>query len=99
MTLNLRFILLLGLLLALFLGGISLLNSTHRTEMSRTILAAQHERGRLLDEVVGLVGYPLSQFTRDYSLWDEMATFVAKPDPEWARINIDPGLNTFRLRA
>jgi signal transduction histidine kinase len=99
MTLKLRFILLIGLLLALFLGGVYLLNSTHRAETSRVVQAAQQERSRLLDEVLSLVGYPLNQFTRDYSLWDEMANFVAHPNPKWADININASLESFRLRA
>jgi signal transduction histidine kinase len=99
MTLNLRFVLLLGFLFALFLGGVALLTTTHNAETSRAIAAAQEERSRLLDEIVSLISYPLDQFTRDYSLWDEMAAFVENPTDEWARINIHASLDTFRLRA
>ncbi len=99
MTLNLRFILLLGFLLSLFLGGVALLVTTHTAETSRALSAAQEERSQLLDETISLVSYPLDQFTRDYSLWDEMAAFVKNPTDEWARINIQTSLATFRLRA
>jgi signal transduction histidine kinase len=99
MTLNLRFILLLGLLFSLFLGGVFLLTSTHRAETAEAVLSAQQERSRLLDEIVALVGYPLSQFTRDYSLWDEMVDFVENPTDDWARINIQASIDTFRLHA
>jgi signal transduction histidine kinase len=99
MTLNLRFILLLGLLFALFLGGLGLLKSSQKAEAAETVLAAQRERSRLLDEIIALVGYPLSQFTRDYSLWDEMVQFVEKPTDDWARINLQASIDTFRLRA
>jgi signal transduction histidine kinase len=99
MTLNLRFTLLIGLLLALFLGGVGLLTSTQRAETARTAEVAQQERSQLLDEIISLVGYPLAQFTRDYSLWDEMADFLKDPSGEWARINIDASVDTFHLRA
>ncbi len=99
MTLQLRFTLLLGLLLVLFLAGVQILRSTHRAETLEAIEASLQERSRLLDEVVHLLEYPLDQFTRDYSQWDEMARFVVAPEPAWAAINIDASLETFRLRA
>jgi signal transduction histidine kinase len=99
MTLQLRFTLLLGLLLAMFLAGVHVLRSTHRAETLHAIETERQERSRALDELIGLLEYPLDQFTRDYSQWDEMVRFVAAPDPGWATVNIDASLDTFRLRA
>ncbi|MFT3784045.1 MAG: CHASE4 domain-containing protein [Nibricoccus sp.] len=43
--------------------------------------------------------YPLNQFATDYSLWDELVEFLKHPTSEWAKINIDASLTSFRLTA
>jgi signal transduction histidine kinase len=57
------------------------------------------ERQEQLDDEVTEQSHELGLFVKDYSLWDEMAGFVASLDPEWARLNIDEVLESFRVSA
>ena len=47
------------------------------------------------EKLVALKGQPLQYFANDYSFWDDMVDFIAKPDKEWAQDNLDTGLDTF----
>ncbi len=97
MKLNTRFAVLLGLLSAVLLGGVLLLTRAHRGQMRQATLLLQREQAQQLDKLLALTAYPLQQFTRDYSLWDEMVHFVREPEPDWARINLETSVDTFRL--
>ncbi len=60
-------------------------------------IAAGYEKTKRFhfEKLVALKGQPLQYFANDYSFWDDMVDFVAKPDKEWAGDNLDTGLDTF----
>lgn len=99
MKLKTRLVLLLLLMTLASLAGLAMLQAIHRAEEKEAFAYKLLEREDLCSQVVPLLEYPIDQFVRDYSQWDELVQFVAKPDPEWARINIDNSLTTFRLTA
>lgn len=99
MTLKVRFAFLFALLLAALLCGLFLLRKTHEREASKLITDAREEHTRLLEEVLALTAYPLDQFVRDYSQWDDMVRFTEAPDATWAKVNIEASLTPFRLHA
>jgi signal transduction histidine kinase len=71
------------------------LGIAHRAEGRRMVAELQQERSDLLDRVVALTGQSLQSFANDYSLWDEMVTFVQTGDQAWAGINIEASLANF----
>ncbi|PTY06294.1 hypothetical protein DB347_12725 [Opitutaceae bacterium EW11] len=97
MKLNVRFALLISALLAALIGSILLLNAAHESQTKRSVDTLVREQSRQLDQLLLLTGYPLQQFARDYSLWDDMVTFVSDPKPDWAKVNIDSSIDTFHL--
>lgn len=99
MKLKTRLVLLLSLMLLASLAGMLVLQAIHRAEEKESFAYKLLERADLASQVVPLLEYPIDQFVRDYSQWDEFVHFIAKPDPEWARVNIDNSLTTFRLTA
>lgn len=60
-------------------------------------IAAAYEKSKRFhfEKLIALKGQPLQYFANDYSFWDDMVDFVAKPDREWAKDNLDTGLDTF----
>lgn len=99
MTIRARIVLLLLSLLALFGLSAAGLRFSHRAETSSMVASLRDERSALLDRLLALTGESLQNFTKDYSLWDEMVNFVRTGDPAWAAINIDPSLTSFDAQA
>lgn len=91
--------------LAFLLGGVICLTITALIVLQRiqsqAMAALQaseaYERSKTLEEMVTLSSRPLLDFTADYANWDDMVRFVAAPKPRWARINLDPTLESFEL--
>lgn len=74
----------------------------HLGQMNETAaLAANYtdERQEQLDDEVTEQSHELGLFVEDYSKWDEMVGFVGSLDPEWARLNIDEVMASFRVSA
>lgn len=95
MTIRTRLVLLLLCLVAVFGLSAAGLRLTHRAEAERILQSLRAERSDLLDRLLALTGQSLLSFANDYSLWDEMVTFVQTGDPAWAAINIEPSLASF----
>lgn len=99
MTLKVRFFILFALMLAAMAGGMLVLQGLHKLEEADAVAGAKQDNARLLERVLPLMEYPIQQFAQDYSMWDEMVAFLKTHDPEWARINLDASLATFKLDA
>jgi len=99
MTIRTRFILLIGGLLAAFTTGALLLRHSHREEAEAVLESLRRERSDLLDRHLHLAGQPLRTFAEDYGQWDEMTAFVARPDPAWAKVNLEASLANFQAHA
>lgn len=99
MSLKLRLLLLMGLLLGLILGGLSLLQLVERRQSAELLQDVRRERMETLERAMEMQGGALQRFVNDYTLWDEMVDFVRTGDRAWAKINIDVSLETFEAVA
>ena len=98
MNLRTRFNLLLVLLCLGLAASLLALRYYEKRETRLILHEIRQQRSHMLDRLIELSGRSLRTFTRDYSLWTEMADFVAKPavDRAWTNINIDSSLTTFQ---
>ncbi len=99
MTIRTRFNLLIGCLLAALTAGALLFRYSHEHEAANVLEGLRRERSDTLDRHLEYTGQSLRTFAEDYAQWDEMAAFVAKPDPRWAEINIQTSLLNFQAQA
>src|SRR5687768_4622254 len=89
MALQVRFVLLILLLVGALIGGLWLHARINTTDTSRLRVSLNEERAALLNRLIDLTTEQQRVFTADYSPWDEMVEFVSNPDPEWGRVNLD----------
>ncbi len=97
MKLETRLTFLFGTLTAVFLATLGVLHwAQHR---SAAVLHAEiaGDKARQLARIVALTGSTLERFAADYTQWDEMCTFAADRDPEWAKINLEQSLASWRF--
>jgi signal transduction histidine kinase len=87
MGLTTRFLLLFASLFGLFLAGVLLLDRVEARELARQTAITAREGADNLARLHALEGKPLLRFASDYSWWDDTVNFIARPDPDWARIN------------
>lgn len=97
MSIKLRFALLLGLLLLIFLGSLGMLRYLEKQELASALASSQRDAAEMLERWLDLNGSSLRQFADDYSKWDDMVAFVGTRDPDWADVNLRPGLSSFNL--
>ena len=95
MTLQRRFFILLLLLTATVIGAFVLLQYSQRNEAVGLMHDLREGRAKQLERILDVTGQPMWQLSRDYSLWDDMVTFVSRPDPAWAKINLQATLDNF----
>lgn len=88
-TLLVCLVIILAMISALHLG------QNHEIEDLRGNFAG--ERQEQLADAVREESETLGLFVQDYSGWDDMVNFVAAPNPEWARLNIEQVMERFRL--
>ncbi|HEY0946576.1 MAG TPA: CHASE4 domain-containing protein [Opitutaceae bacterium] len=99
MSIKIRLALLLGLLLVAFLISLALLRRIESEQLERMLANSQRDGIELMERWLDLTGQSLRQFANDYSLWDDMVSFVNHPDPAWARINLAESLPNFNAYA
>lgn len=99
MSIKLRLALLLGLLLVAFLASLLLLRRLEKQQLEAMLASSQRDSIELLDRWIDLTGQSLRQFAYDYSLWDDMVAFVERPDPDWAKVNLEASLPNFNAHA
>lgn len=97
MSIKLRFALLLGMLLLIFLGCLASLRLLEKEQLAEALATSQRDATDMLERWLELHGSSLRQFTEDYSLWDDMAAFTKAPDLDWAEINIRQSLPSFNV--
>lgn len=90
-----RFIALLGLMLAVFVGALWQMRNSHLREIDTMLRDLREDRGELLDSLLGLIGESLKNFANDYTFWDEMVDFVHTSDPQWGAQNLSVSLTSF----
>jgi signal transduction histidine kinase/CheY-like chemotaxis protein len=99
MALQVRFVLLILLLVGALIGGLWFHDRINTTDTSRLRSSLNEERAALLNRLVELTTEQQRVFTADYSPWDEMVEFVRNPDPEWGRINLDAAIENHHVEA
>ncbi len=99
MSLKTRFLVLLGLVLAIFVGSFIAMRRVELHAIDRILKSTAEDRQENLDRIVDLVGEKLRTFSTDYSMWDDMLAFTRSRDAQWAAINIDAPLVTFDATA
>lgn len=99
MSLKLRFILLLGFLLAAFATSLLLLRQMEHAQLGRILATSQKSSSHLMERWIDITGQSLRQFANDYSLWDEMLTYTQHPDSTWGEINITASLPNFNVHS
>jgi signal transduction histidine kinase len=60
-------------------------------------LETRRNQELVIDKVMQLNRVKYEQLINDNSGWDDMITFVANPDPEWAKSNVDFFVSQFKL--
>jgi PAS domain S-box-containing protein len=84
---------------ALTVLALVLSQSAGTRQVDAVLAANAKEHGQLLDRALELEGASLATFTKDYSLWSEMARFVQTGDRTWANVNIVIGMGTYQANA
>lgn len=97
MSIKLRFALLLGLLLLIFLGSLGVLRHLENRQLAEALASSQIDATSTLERWLDLNGAGLRQFAEDYSQWDDMVEFVKSPDANWAEVNIRQSMESFKL--
>ncbi|MDI1247956.1 MAG: ATP-binding protein [Lacunisphaera sp.] len=94
MSIQLRFVVLITTVMAALLASLWLQLRWDEREIGHLQQSMTTERAILVDNLLEITGNPMNVFVTDYSPWDEMIAFVAKPEAEWARINLTDVLVT-----
>ncbi len=97
MSIKLRFALLLGLLLLIFLGSLGVLRHLENRQLAEALASSQIDATSTLERWLDLNGAGLRQFAEDYSKWDDMVEFVKSTDANWAEINLRQSMESFKL--
>jgi len=98
-TVRQRLLLLILLLLAAFIGSLTVLNAYQYQQLRGMLAARQEELAQLFKRLVQLRSVPLQTFVYDYSSSDAMVRFVESGDSAWATVNIEPPMRTFRVES
>lgn len=80
-----------GLAALVFLIGAGFYFVSSRESTSRLKASIKQERTNLISRIVERERVRILAVASDYTTWDEAASFVAKPNPEWGNENIDYG--------
>jgi PAS domain-containing protein len=100
MPIQLRFVTLIASVMAILLVGLRVQQQWDEKETRLLQEAMAQERTELVSKMLDVTGEPMRVLVADYTLWDDMVNFVAKPDAEWARINItETGLTSHHVDA
>lgn len=98
MSIKLRFALLLGMLLVIFLSCLAALRLFENQKLTEALAASQRDASNVLERWLDLDGSSLRQFTDDYSRWDELIAFTESHDLAWADINLRQSMGGFNIQ-
>ncbi len=91
---------LLLLLLAVTFGGLVFSWISYESRQVRAAHFRERQgKLRLLENLLEAHSTNAKLLTRDYANWDEMVRFLHSEDLNWARRNIDPGIQAYQLSA
>ena len=99
MSIKARIALLLGLLLVAFLSALQILRHLERTRADELLADTMQANRVALQRWIDLLAQPTQRLGQDYSQWNELAAFVARPDPAWAETNLHKALAGYETHA
>ncbi len=85
----------LGIVMLVFAGGMIVLFHWENAKVQSILDGRVEEKRTLVVDLTNLLGEKLKTFAYDYSFWDDMVSFINRPDSLWAQENIDIGLETY----
>jgi signal transduction histidine kinase len=99
MSIKARIALLLGLLLVAFLTALQILRHLERTRADLLLADTMTANRVTLQRWTDLLSQPTQRLGQDYSQWNELARYVAQPDPTWAENNLHKALVGYETHA
>lgn len=99
MSIKARLALLLGLLLVAFLAALQILRHLERTRAEELLIDTMQANQMALQRWIDLLAQPAQRLGQDYSRWNDLARFVAQPDPAWAEPNLHQALPGYETHA
>lgn len=88
------YIWLIGLTLGCF-SGYYLNHLSYNSRIFDLFASKQEENLTLVNSIISLDKQRVETLANDYTYWDDMVSFVSKPDTTWASENLDAALLTF----
>ncbi len=83
---------------AVLIFGISLFFSvSQRRHWNVLLVDWQKQKSEQLASILPLLGRSLELLVSDYTYWDDMVEYCHRPDPAWARENLESALKSYRL--
>lgn len=99
MSIKARLALLLGLLLVTFLAALQILRHLERTRAEELLVDTMQANQMALQRWIDLLAQPTRRLGQDYGQWNDLARFVAQPDPAWAELNLHQALPGYETHA
>jgi len=99
MSIRWRLLFVLGLLLIAFFASLWALRQAEREQVEKILDDTRREGREQLARWVDIAGLPLRHFTLDFARWEQTAAFLAHPDPDWAKANLEGSLQSYDLQA
>lgn len=84
-------------LTVVFMMGLMYLRDVERDRLELFKNQQMLERKDIFSKIIKMTALNLEGFLGDYSIWDDMVTFISTGDRVWAKRNIDSSLEWFKL--
>jgi len=91
-----RMMLVLGTVALMFTIGVLAWQKMENSRLASVHKAASLNANRTVGKILELDGVKLAALASDYSYWDEMVDFVKTLSPNWAEVNLIPGIEIYQ---
>lgn len=99
MSIRLRFLTVLGLLLAAFLATLWMLRQAEQAQIRELVSQVRHDGQRQLTRWVDVASLPVRQLALEFAPLPATHEFLAHPAGNWAHDNLDPALTDYGVDA
>src|SRR5579862_4573302 len=94
-TVRFRILLLLTTFSVVVIAGLTQWRFTEAHRLRSLSYQAASEAQNYVTKIVNLKSSSIVTLASDYTIWDDMATFVHTKDKKWAVVNLDQALSTY----
>lgn len=94
-----KLVLMILVIVFIFSVAIILFRQSELTRLNKFLNENAREKSVFFEKILELKSSSIRNFAFDYTFYDEMVSFINKPDRKWAKETIDPGLDTFKTSA